>query len=49
MSIKYKFIFLGLVFFFPILANAEVTWYGQINRGILHIDDGHEKKYFFCR
>ena len=40
-------IFLVLAFLLPTLANAEVEWYGQVNRGFLFVDDGYDKKTFF--
>lgn len=40
-------ILMGFVFFLPTLVNAEIEVYGQINRGVLFVDDGHDKNTFF--
>ena len=51
LSQKVKCFLLGVIT--PILllvsltAKAEVTWYGEINRGSLWTDDGHDKNTYF--
>ena len=44
-NLKYSVFILGIII--PALSAAEVEFYGQINRGILFADDGHEKNTFF--
>ena len=43
-NIKVRNILGCLVLAMPALVSAEVSWYGQLNRGALSVNDGHEKR-----
>lgn len=42
-----KLFFVSVMIVVSTFANAEVSWYGQINRGFLGVNDGHNKNIFF--
>lgn len=42
-----KLFFVSVMMMVSTFANAEVSWYGQINRGFLGVNDGHNKNIFF--
>lgn len=44
---RIKTVLLWIIFLLPTVVSAEIEVYGQINRGALFVDDGHDKNAFF--